>query len=606
MRFREKIKPHTLRGKIILLCAVLVCFSCLIVIILMNNTEHQVQEIYDASAHDLLNYEASSLASELASISSHVNRMCADNEFLSTVQEQAKTQTKTPSILALSTISRLMDNAMNGFKSVHSCMVHTSSGDYFQLIHGYRSNFSFEATEAARLLSSSAAAGVLYGTVQKDDMYSTSSDVIPLIYHLTVPGIRDEIVVTVLLNEWEVYSSLNRSSKVQGTTFLVNSEGVPVTKSRSRIVDELWSGGVLTKDVLTHESERVHNAGTEYLVNTAPVGSQIPWHILNIADSKTLMPGLARIRLLMIVLILIMCFISICFSVLVSRSITRPIETLTKKMESVRELPTGVVLDEQYEGEAGILASGFNHMIGAINTTAAELREEKERARIEQLLKRRAELKALQAQINPHFLYNTLDSISWKAFDAGCEDISDMTVALANLFRTGLNRGNELVPLRDEISHVKSYLQIQKMRYDERFSFRIDVPEELTELYTVKLILQPLVENSIYHGIREKNAPGMIRIRVYRQDDRLCLCVEDDGVGFPRNSMEKINRNLASGMVVDKDSYGIYNVNERIKLYFGEVFGLSYTRRKGITTARILLPVVPKEEVERYVQYSDH
>ena len=174
-----------------------------------------------------------------------------------------------------------------------------------------------------------------------------------------------------------------------------------------------------------------------------------------------------------------------------------------------------------YEGndEIALLTKSYNQMLLSSNEMldrekqySHQLEEKNDAIELEQRLKRRAELQALQAQINPHFLYNTLDSIRWKAEAAGAEDISRMVRDLANFFRIGLSRGREIIPLEQEICHVRSYLDIQKMRYGDRLDYQIRIPEELKKLYTVKLLIQPLAENSIYHGIKESDRKGTILI----------------------------------------------------------------------------------------------
>jgi two-component system sensor histidine kinase YesM len=215
----------------------------------------------------------------------------------------------------------------------------------------------------------------------------------------------------------------------------------------------------------------------------------------------------------------------------------------------------------------------------------------------EQQSKREAELKTLQEQIKPHFLYNTLDTIQWMAQDHGADDIVRIVGALTNLFRIALSKGKEMIRVSDEVEHVRSYLIIQKARYEDKFDFSIDVDEEVLPFKVLKLTLQPLVENAIYHGIKERRGNGNIRVTASRRDGMLVMRVTDDGVGMSAVKLEYVRALLLTPPSSEKDGYGISNVNERIQLSFGRKFGLRFESSPGSgTTVEILHPLVEDEE----------
>ncbi|NCB32214.1 MAG: sensor histidine kinase, partial [Clostridia bacterium] len=295
----------------------------------------------------------------------------------------------------------------------------------------------------------------------------------------------------------------------------------------------------------------------------------------------------------------------VVFTFRISRTITKPLYRLRDTMKRVANQEFDVQFTYGYSDVVGDLGDSFNAMVSEIKSLVGKLEDEREQVRVQQLLKRRAELKALQAQINPHFLYNTLDSINWMATDAGAEDISEIAIALANLFRSGLKRGNELSPMEDEITHVTSYLKIQKMRYKDRFDYTVELPEAILSFYSIRLMLQPLVENAIYHGIKPSYQKGNIRIGGALQANCISLWVMDDGVGIEPTRMEEMNCKLKDHVVVDKAGYGIFNVNERVNLYFGGAYGLQYRCDGRWTVAEITLPRISQEEAEQYVQYPD-
>ncbi|MCL2879897.1 MAG: sensor histidine kinase, partial [Treponema sp.] len=193
--------------------------------------------------------------------------------------------------------------------------------------------------------------------------------------------------------------------------------------------------------------------------------------------------------------------------------------------------------------------------------------------------------KALQAQINPHFLYNTLDLINWMALRSGIPSISGLVQSLAMFYKLSLGSGNDMAPLREEIAHVKVYLEIQAVRFDNKIQYSFSIDDAITECPVPKIILQPLVENSIIHGILEKpDKTGTILVSGQRNNNNIILSVTDDGVGMDSGITETI-------VTKGTDRYGVFNIDQRIKLYYGDQYGLSYRSAPAQgTTATITLP----------------
>jgi two-component system sensor histidine kinase YesM len=246
----------------------------------------------------------------------------------------------------------------------------------------------------------------------------------------------------------------------------------------------------------------------------------------------------------------------------------------------------------------------IRELIARLNSTIEELHEEKDKVKEEQYLKRKAELSALQAQINPHFLYNTLNSIVWMADNVEAKEISYMAAALGTFFRVSLSKGQEFIPLRDEIQHVQSYLYIQKIRYVDKIQYELSVNEQLLDKMTLKLLLQPFVENAIRHGINEMDGVGIIRVTAdfSENGEDIELHVIDNGLGINPQALAAINRRLKAGFSGDKEGYGIYNVNERIRLCFGSEYGIRVVSEPGKgTDVAIRIPDIKMEDVDRYV-----
>lgn len=251
-----------------------------------------------------------------------------------------------------------------------------------------------------------------------------------------------------------------------------------------------------------------------------------------------------------------------------TRTVTKPIGELKGLMELAEQGQLDVRFDSPYNDEISILGGSFNSMIESIDNLLKLVYTE-------QKAKREAELKAFQAQIKPHFLYNTLDTINWMAMDYEADDIVEVIQALTNLFRISLSKGNEIISLENEILHVSSYLSIQKTRYEDQFDYEINWNKEFKDLKVIKLIIQPIVENAIYHGIKGSKQTGFIKIDVDVTDEHVVIKVSDSGHGMTEEYVNYLN-NVFNKNEDKKESTGIglLNVNERIKLNFGDEYGL--------------------------------
>ena len=215
---------------------------------------------------------------------------------------------------------------------------------------------------------------------------------------------------------------------------------------------------------------------------------------------------------------------------------------------------------------------------------------------VEQERLHHAELELLQAQINPHFLYNTLDTIVWLAESGEQSKVVSMVGSLSKFFRTSLNQGKDNITIGEELQHAGSYLEIQQVRYQDILSYEIAVPEKLWKYMIPKITIQPLIENALYHGIKNKRGMGCIRVTGEACEDHFCIYVSDDGIGMSEERLEKI-RNRISNMDPSKgEIFGLYNVNERIRLRAGDDYGISIDSKYGYgTTVCIKLPYMVSE-----------
>ena len=279
---------------------------------------------------------------------------------------------------------------------------------------------------------------------------------------------------------------------------------------------------------------------------------------------------------------------TIIFSVLITRSITEPIKKLTNVTKLVGQGDFNMRSEVNEGDDLAVLNSNFNSMVERIGALVENIKDE-------QVHSRELELKLLQAQINPHFLYNTLDNIVWLAEDGKKEEVEEIVTSLSQFFRTTLAGGRDLIKISEEISHIEAYLQIQKFRYSDVLSYRIDIPEEFRDYKIVKMTLQPIVENALYHGIKNKREMGMITISASCEGDGIKITVSDDGIGMKPDELDSLRRIISDEEKPSEDNvgFGMANVAERLRLNYGEHYGITISSEYGIGTAVDVL--IPKQ-----------
>ncbi len=301
-----------------------------------------------------------------------------------------------------------------------------------------------------------------------------------------------------------------------------------------------------------------------------------------ILASRMAMGGIITLALLLVVLFGISYYIP--------RTITSPIESLSKVTDQIANGDLSVRSEVGGGPEVTALQESVNGMLDQINELLGQITEE-------QIRLRKAEFQLLQSQINPHFLYNTLDAIIWLAEAGNREQVVSMVKSLSDFFRTSLNQGRDIIPLRDELSHVRSYLQIQQVRYQDILTYEIDVEESLHSYLIPKITIQPLVENALYHGIKNRRGGGSIRIVGTRAEDCFFIEVIDNGAGMNEERLSQVQSGIHNRREQEKEIFGLYNVNERIRLHFGAPYGISIESKENEgTTTKICLPYKAEDQ----------
>ena len=307
------------------------------------------------------------------------------------------------------------------------------------------------------------------------------------------------------------------------------------------------------------------------------------WTVVDCTNVRELLSKSRQAQSIYVLTAVVLVIVALLFSRFMARSITLPIQKLRDSMKKVQEgdfSVSDVVVDSR--NEIGSLTKSFDVMTHRIQ----ELMEQNVH---EQEQKRKSELKALQSQINPHFLYNTLDSIIWMAEGKKNEEVVLMTASLARLLRQSISNEDEVVPIANEVEYARGYLTIQKMRYKDKLEFQIDVDPSILHIPLIKLVLQPIIENAIYHGLKYKESKGLLIIKGFPKDGNAVLQVIDDGVGMDEETRAHIyDRHKVN---YHSNGVGVYNVQKRLKLYYGEDYGITYESVVGKgTTATITIP----------------
>lgn len=414
-------------------------------------------------------------------------------------------------------------------------------------------------------------------------------------------GLRDYGVLLISLNIKHIEDVLKKYANYnEGFLYLIDKSGtIIVNKDRSMIgkrIPELLEN----KEILTNDGTfEINSKGKNLLVNCQSININ-EWKLIQMLPHDKLYGNIQRIRnenIAIIVLLLGAFVVVIIYSV---TKVTKPIKKLRKKMEEVQNGNLNVNVDVAIErgDEIGDLSRCFNTMMSTIRRLIIERDEE-------HVLREEARLEALQAQINPHFLFNTLNSIKWAAIISKAENVAKAIGALGKLLETSINRGNDIISVKEEIDCLKNYILIHKIRYVEDFSIEYLIQEEALELFTIKLILQPLVENSILHGFENKEGVRRIEIHVKIEDKILVMEVVDDGNGIPSERIDELLKKEQKSKQVRFNGIGLKNVDERIKLNFGKQYGIKIYSVEGIgTKIRVEMPAM--NEGRHFVNVQDN
>ncbi|MUT67182.1 sensor histidine kinase [Paenibacillus sp. NEAU-GSW1] len=377
-----------------------------------------------------------------------------------------------------------------------------------------------------------------------------------------------------------------------GFFYVADANGSPIFTPSQMNSEELGEPVLLAEKLAASRDSYVdHSTGKPAFIMFT-TSAMTGWKIIGRVPLQEIVQDANEIRQLIIISVSLSILFTIASYFFITSRITRPVQLLMHKMRQASSGYLEAKVKAHGQDEIADLGNSFNRMIEKIKALLEQSIREKEQVQ-------KAELRTLQAQINPHFLYNTLDSIVWMAEARKHEQVIHLVQALSRFFRISLNKGMDWVHMQEELEHVRSYLVIQQMRYQDILDYEIDVPQELMNVPILKMTLQPIVENALYHGIKNKRGKGLIRITGQsRPGGEIWLSVTDNGIGMTEDTLQKLRDKLIkppapelAGTTEPSGGFGLYNVHQRIRLYFGDYFGVGIeSEYQAGTTISIRIP----------------
>ena len=398
-----------------------------------------------------------------------------------------------------------------------------------------------------------------------------------------------------------VYVNISYLEKFYADNILNNNRSLLLLDSKNQIINykNLNSKYSITENDLNGMKETLNNSSGKGSVNIANKQTILSytsiensgWRLLYLIPKSEFSKTVKSIFNVTLAVIIGCLLISFIISMYISSNLTSPIKKLLKAMKKVNEGDFRRKVDFKYNDEIGTLGKQYNEMIDNISNLIEKVYKL-------QLKEKEAELKALQAQINPHFLYNTLDTIFWRAEKAKEKDISEMIYALSKIFRLTLNNGNETTLVRAEKEFIQCYLLLQKNRYKDKLTYNIEMQEEILDFKIPKLILQPFVENAIIYGTEKDDEQSLITIKGVYKNGKINFSIEDNGIGMSEEKLHKLlNISQNQDNVEEKRGYAIYNINQRLALYYNNNYELVINSEVGKGTKILLM--IPTE-IEKF------
>jgi len=582
----------SIRSKILIYFIILILFpiSVISVSIYYISTSIITSEI-NSSLEEKLNIINVGITQKFDSINNIFTHISLDKDFINIMSSQHPDDT-TEIINEMSTLNKLLTNyfiSPDAQTMIVPKIYIFNRPEY--LMYSFTSNVSdfsmIEKEDWYKKLSSN----VKYTIIGLSDSANyTTIKIAKKLYGLDDMFIQFSGVLTVDVST-DYFTSILSNSKptFSSSTFVLDSNNIIIMSSDHSLLGKSMNDEPYMKNIY---NTNYMNSGT-YIEEINNTNNFIAYEkidslnltIVSLIPMSELNGELILFKRVIYLIVIICMLLAFFLAFLLSNNISSPIRKLVKSMKIVQSGNFDIKTEYNKNDEFLYLFTSFEKMV-------KKLKESVDKLYVSEVKKKEAELRSLQSQINPHFLYNTLDSINWMALELEASNISTMVTSLSNFFRYSLSKGKDVIPLNDEFKQVESYLKIQKIRFEERLEYTFNYPKEIINYLSVKLILQPIVENSIIHGLNKIYEKGVITITAEKKEADIVILVTDTGIGADVNELNSI---LAGNS--NRASFGIRNVDKRIKHYFGEKYGLQYIPNEGPgITAVLCFPAVKRME----------
>ncbi|MNM06321.1 Sensor histidine kinase YpdA [compost metagenome] len=441
------------------------------------------------------------------------------------------------------------------------------------------------------LLKNAGTSPILEGRHTVDVNLGDKRDVFSVLRTVRSTSTLDDIGMIIFDIDIHMFRDILKSvdSVTLGRSIIVDNNGKLVyTSGEGSSSDQLQA--LLAHAGSSNGSYEYTRNGERYLT-AYYVSSQTGWITAVDIPLSSILSGIKQNRMKQLVTNLLILSFALFVATLFSYALTRPLKSMIRLMKQVQHGNLDVWIHPRYNDEIGMLGTHFNRMIIRIRDLLSEVKQTEKR-------KQKADMRALQNQINPHFFYNTLESIRMLAESRDDTQIAKLTYLLGQQMRYSITRNDESVTVRQELEHVRNYFNLLQIRFPDKYSLLVDVPEDLMNLPILKLVFQPIVENAVFHGLEPKQGLGNVKITARYEEEYVLLRVDDDGVGMDAETLKHLNYSLINTASSSRFGIGLHNVNERIKLHYGESSGIQVWSRPGIgtcVTLRLKLDSTPSD-----------
>ncbi|MFB9279635.1 sensor histidine kinase [Cohnella cellulosilytica] len=458
--------------------------------------------------------------------------------------------------------------------SIDSVLVSTPIGEFYSVTGAKRTETAFADTELYRTMKKKALP--LWYAAHRDPLFDSGVDALSLLIEpiSAYRGKDVRVVVNVRESAIKEYAETNVVGD-SGSIAVIDAAGNPVMDADSPFMLPMRDEKFREQVDAGRNHFEYRFEGKSYLVNWAKVTFPDNWMIFYFQPKDVLLQDIRYIRWATMAILCALIPLALVMSKWMTGRLIRPLYRLQRLMSRAGDSDLSVRFTSEYRDEVAQVGERFNGMLEKIELLIKDVTNAEKQ-------KRKSEVKALQAQIDPHFLYNTLNTILWKSESRRQEDVKEMIVSLSQLFRLGLNNGRELTTVAKEIDHVSRYLSLQQQCYEDLFAYEIEVEEGLEDEPCLKILLQPLAENAILHGFRNEDYTGRLRIAAFREGPAVVFRVEDNGMGFDREAVAAALN--AEGRTED-GGYALRNVYTRLRLQYGEEAGMELESEPHARTA---------------------